>query len=145
MTRFILLLFLATIVLCCKKSTKPVVCETTTASITGSYHLTKYERVIYATGIPQDMTNTLSACELNAVYKLNADSTAIYTENGSCTGSGTGNWRLYNGSSFVFNFKSGNGMRLNTGMFNSWDCTNLVLMTAYPSTISNDRYTLTRF
>lgn len=142
MRQFLKYLPITFLLFSCKKNDTPV-CETNMASMAGSYHLTKFERVAFSTGIPQDVTGTLSSCELSAVYNLNPDSTATYSEGGSCTGSGSGNWQY--STNFIFSFKSGNGVRLNTAFFYSWNCTNLVVMTAYPSTVSNDRYTLTRF
>jgi len=112
-------------------------------SFAGTYALTKYEQVTFSTGNAQDLTSTLSNCELSAIYKLNNDSTAIYTEPGTCTGSGTGNW-IGSNSGISISFASGNGIKVNNTILISWNCKDLVLMTTYPNTVYNNRYTLSR-
>jgi hypothetical protein len=139
-----IVLLLATSILSCKKNNSKE-CQINTQAIVGNYHLTKFEQVNFTTGVAQDMTSTLSACQLSATYSLLQDSTALCTEGSGCTGSGTGKWSITEGLSFGFQFQSGDGVRLNAAMFQSWNCRELVIMTAYPSTLSNDRFTLTKF
>ena len=112
--------------------------------MTGRYRLTKFEWVYYNTGGAQDMSSTLLGCELSGIYTLKPDSTASYTESTGCTGSGSGTWSL---SSVILltAFTFGDGNRINLTYVQSWDCSILVVMTAFPSVEYNYRFTLTRF
>lgn len=130
----------------CKKSgteENTPACELSLSSVSGIYHLTKAEKVAFSSGDATDITSSISSCELNAAYELNLNGTATYTENASCTGSGSGTWTAGNGA-VSFNFTSGNGSRINSTSLVSWNCTTLVVITSTPSTLFNYRYTLTR-
>jgi hypothetical protein len=140
---FSTVLLIVCIVSCKKKDTNT--CETTMADIAGSYHLTKFESVSYNTGAAQDVTFFLTSCELSGIYKFNIDSTATYSELTNCNNSGSGVWTASETTFYTF-FTSGTGNRLSglTLSITSWDCTNLVLLTSFPSVDSNYRYTLTK-
>ena len=112
------------------------------ADIAGQYKMTKLEQVSYATGMAQDVTSTLSLCQLSGIYTLVADSTISFSEPGNCPESGTGHWNIDNGN-FIVMFNSGGGY-LRLTYIVSWDCKTLVLMTRYPNVNTNDRITLTR-
>jgi hypothetical protein len=75
----------------CKKNDNNIPgCETTVAGIAGNYKLTKL--VASANGINTDITYTIDACALNALYQLKADKTIVYTESGTCSNSAVGTW-----------------------------------------------------
>ena len=112
------------------------------AQIAESYQLTKFESVLYNTGAAQDVTSTLTNCELSGIYHFNIDGTAAYTESTNCSGSGSGTWSLSN--SLYTLFTSGDGNRISSTSITSWDCTNLVLITMFPSVTYNYRFTLTK-
>lgn len=126
----------------CKKSTATS-CETTMTDIAGNYKITKYESVSYNTGATQDVTSSLASCALSAIYRFNIDSTATYTELNGCNGSGSGTWAT-SGSGFHTAFGPGNGNRIDVTSITSWDCSNLVLTTMFPSVTYNYRFTLSR-
>ena len=137
------IVLLTSLLFSCNKSTVKV-CEKTIAGITGTYKLTKFELVSFDTGQAQDVTNTLSPCELSGIYDLRVDKTASYTEMANCTGNGTGTWGLTEGGILYTSFASGNGSRISNTSIVSWDCIHLVLITHFPSVVNNNRYTLTR-
>ncbi|MBL0358894.1 MAG: hypothetical protein IPP72_19410 [Chitinophagaceae bacterium] len=80
---------------CKKKDIAPVGCEISVTGIAGKYKLTKL--VASANGINTDLTSTIDACELNALYELKIDKTLLYTETGACSNSGTGTWDIIDG------------------------------------------------
>jgi hypothetical protein len=143
MKTFFLLSLFITCFLSCKKK-EATTCEITMTEIAGHYKFTKLEKVSYGTGEAQDITSTLTSCELSGTYTFNIDSTATYSESGNCNGSGTGTWDLP-GTWMYTAFTLGNGNRINATFIESWDCSNLVLITRYPSVNYNFRTTLTRF
>lgn len=126
---------------CHKKETTN--CETDITQIAGSYQLTKLEKVYYSTGAVQDVTNTLTSCQLSGIYHLNANSTAVYTEEATCTGSGTGTWRLEGTTPYIY-FNTGFGGWINSAPFQQWDCNQMIFMTYYPTIEYNCRFTLSR-
>jgi hypothetical protein len=134
---------LAIIIIASCKKKDIATCETTMAEIAGNYKLSKLEKVYYNPDAIQNVTNTLTPCELSAVYVLKTDSTAVYTEPGTCTGNSTGSWYTQGAGMFIF-FSSGNGSKINSASFTSWDCTSLVLTTMYPTVAYNYRYTLSK-
>lgn len=146
MKNIIVFLLLNVSLLSCKKnytttvSAVTTVCENTVPAIAGIYKLTKFEVVAYATGQSQDVTATLTSCELSGVYNFRTDNTASYTEMAGCTGNGSGTWSLTEGGILFTSF----GNRISNTSIVSWDCIHLVLITHFPSVISNNRYTLTR-
>jgi Lipocalin-like domain len=86
-----LALYLAIIIIGCKKNNGNLPgCDATVAGIAGTYKLTKI--VAAGSGVNTDITNTIDACELKAIYQLKADKTAIYNEPGSCSNSTVGTW-----------------------------------------------------
>ena len=113
-----------------------------TTQIVGSYHLTKFESVSFNTGAAQDLTPTLTNCELSGIYYFKTDGTATYAES-NCSNIASGTWNLSNGSLYTL-FTSGDGNRISSTSITSWDCTNLVLLTSFPSVEFNYRYTLTK-
>lgn len=139
-----LCVFSAVIVAGCKKENTSTVCETNMHAVAGMYHLTKMEQVAYSTGIATDVTSTLSSCDLQAVYQLKTDSTITYTEALPCSSNGSGHWQLGN-NNISISLSPCNGSRLNISFFSSWNCSSLVLVTAFPSALYNYRYTLTKF
>jgi len=114
------------------------------ASISGNYKFTKLEKVAYSTGETQDITSTLTSCDLSGIYTFKTDSTVTYTESTNCNGNGIGTWNLP-GTFMYTTFASGNGNRINATLIESWNCFNLVLLTRYPSVTYNYRFTLARF
>lgn len=142
MKTFILLVLVIPACLSCKKE-KTTACEISMAAIAGSYKEIKFESVAYATGAATDLTSTVSACELSGIYTFRPDSTATYTEPGSCTGSGSGTWETP-GTWMTTSFTSGSGNRIRGTFIESWDCSLLVLITRYPSVDHNFRFTLSR-
>ena len=140
-TFFLSILVISFVVSCKKKDTDT--CEITMAEIAGSYQLTKFESVSYNTGAAQDLTSTLPSCELSGIYNFKTDSTATYTELTNCNGSGNGTWSLSDAGLYT-SFTSGNGNRISSTSITSWDCTNLVLMTRFPSVPYNYRFTFTK-
>ncbi len=114
------------------------------AEIAGSYHLTKFESVSYNTGAAKDNTSSLTSCELSDIYTFHADSTAAYSELTDCNNNGSGGWGVSNATLYT-SFTSGTGNRISGTSITSWDCSNLVLLTRFPSVDSNYRFTLTRF
>jgi hypothetical protein len=127
----------------CKKH-KPVDCSETMNGIAGRYKITKIESVSYSTGSAQDRTTILTACQRTATYIFRPDGTATYTETGSCSGSGNGTWNFSN-RNFNASFNSGHPILVYPTVLVSWDCTNLALITTFPTVDSNYRFTLTRF
>lgn len=127
----------------CKKNEIPG-CELTTSNVAGSYHLTKVEEVLNPSGIATDMTSTLSSCERSAIYNFKSNGSATYTVNSGCSGQGSGTWAINEGR-FSTSLSSGNEWRIGSTAFVSWDCNHLVLITLYPTSVSNNRYTLTKF
>ena len=125
----------------CRK--KSDTCDQNMADIAGKYKMTKFEQVSYSTGMAQDVTSYLTACQVSGIYTLNADSTMIYTETANCTGSGAGRWNI-DGGHFYTEFNSGSSYLIHPTVIVSWDCNTLVLMTQYPNANTNDRITLTR-
>ena len=137
--------FSVLIVICivsCKKKDVNT-CHINMTEIAGSYKVTKLESVSYNTGAAQDLTSTLTSCELLGIYNFNADSTATYTELANCNGSGSGTWNLSEGGLYT-DFTTGSGNRISLTSIVSWDCANLVLITRWPSVVYNYRYTLTK-
>lgn len=132
----------------CKKNNTNT-CEQTMAEIAGKYKLIKLEQVSFKTGAIQDVTATLTGCQLSGVFVLHSDSTATYTELSGCNGSGTGIWNLSGGinssESLYTSFTSGNGNYISLTSISSWDCRNLVLTTNFPGAQYNNRYTLAKF
>ena len=132
----------------CKKNNTNT-CEQTMAEIAGKYKLIKLELVSYKTGAIQDVTSTLTSCQLSGVFVLHSDSTATYTELSSCNDSGTGTWNLSGGinssENLYASFTSGNGNYISLTSISSWDCRNLVLTTSFPYAQYNNRYTLAKF
>jgi len=126
----------------CKKRDSPA-CVITTAQIAGHYKLTKLESVSYNTGIAQDLTSTLTNCELSGIYNFNNDNTATYSELVNCNGSSSGTWALSE-TWLITSFTSGIGNRINGTLIESWNCSILVLTTQYPSVNFNYRFTLRR-
>jgi hypothetical protein len=119
-------------------------CDLSMITLAGNYQLTRLEQVAYATGIATDVTGSLTDCELPGIYNFKPDSTATYTEPAGCNGNGTGKWSIAE-NILTLSFSSGNATRLNFTTLVSWNCSNLVLITHYPSTLFNNRYTLTKF
>lgn len=126
----------------CKKTTTTS-CQATMTDIAGNYKIIKYESVSYNTGATQDVTSSLPGCMLSAIYHFNSDGTATYSESGVCDGSRNGTWATSN-SGFHSTFESANGNRVDATSITSWDCTNLVLTTMYPSVNYNYRFTLSK-
>ncbi|HET6995462.1 MAG TPA: lipocalin family protein [Chitinophagaceae bacterium] len=114
------------------------------AGMTGRYKIEKVESVSYNTGAAQDRTAVLTTCQRLGIYVFRADSTASYTGTGNCNGTINGRWYLTN-STFYIDFNSGNPGLHNLTALVSWDCTDLVLITRFPTVDSNYRYTLRRF
>jgi hypothetical protein len=113
------------------------------AQIAGTYQLTKFQSVSYNNGATQDLTSTLTNCELSGIYHFKTDGTATYTESINCSSIANGTWNLSNGSLYTL-FTSEDGNRISSTSITSWDCTNLVLLTSFPSVEFNYRYTLTK-
>lgn len=126
----------------CKKAASPS-CGTTLTDIAGDYKIIKYESVSYNTGATQDITSSLPGCMLSAIYHFISDGTATYSESGGCDGSRNGTWAASN-SGFHSTFESVNGNRIDATSITSWDCTNLVLTTMFPSVNYNYRFTLSK-
>lgn len=143
MKTFFLLSLVITTITACKKNESPA-CHITMTEIAGTYKFTKLEKVAYSTGDAQDITSTLSACELSGIYVFYTDSTATYTELPNCNGSGSGTWNIP-GTWMNTTFSPGNGNRINGTFIENFDCNNLVLITRYPSVTYNFRITLSRF
>jgi len=118
-------------------------CDQTMAAISGQYKLTKSEHVAYGPGTSEDVTASLTVCQLSAIYTLNTDSTINYAEPGNCTGSGTGRWKIDTGMLYP-EMNSGSSLLNHPTMIESWDCRTLVLISLYPSVDYNDRLTLTK-
>ena len=114
------------------------------AEIAGRYKITKLESVSYNTGAAQDITSTLTNCELLSIYNFNAGGTATYTELTGCNGSGSGTWNVSETGLYT-SFTTGGGNRISLTSILSWDCISLVLITRWPSVTYNYRYTLTKF
>jgi hypothetical protein len=142
MKTLLFLLLSALVFNSCHKNDVPG-CPLTSSSIAGIYHLTKVEEVLNPSGIATDLTSGISNCERTAIYTFKADGTATYTLNSGCNGQGTGAWRIDEGR-FSASLASGNEWRINSTAFVSWDCNHLVLITLYPTSVSNNRYTLTK-
>ena len=140
-TLFLISLVITCIVSCKKKDV--TTCDITMSEIAGNYKLTKLESVSYSTCAAQDLTSTLTSCELSGIYNFNTDSTATYSELVNCNGSGSGNWKLSETWLYT-SFTSGNGNRISSTLIESWNCSNFVLMTRYPSVNYNYRFTLRR-
>ena len=129
----------------CKKSNEVVpVCDISMGEVAGNYNLVKVESVQYSTGLATDITSTLPSCELSGIYIFNTDSTASYTELSNCSGSSSGTWEISNLWLYT-DFASGDGSRISPTLIESWNCSTLVLITRYPSTAYNYRFTLSRF
>lgn len=111
--------------------------------IAGTYKITKYETVSYNTGTLQNVTSSLTSCQLSAIYHFSADSTAAYAEPANCGGSSSGTWRI-SGSGFYVSFNSVNANLIGLTSITSWNCDDLVLTTLFPSVDYNYRFTLTR-
>jgi hypothetical protein len=127
----------------CKKN-GAAICEQNMAGIAGKYKITRLEHVSYNTGAAQDATSTLTSCELSGTYTLRADGNATFAESINCNGSGNGTWDL-SGGHFYISLNAGDGNQIGLTSVVSWDCTDLVLITQFPSVDSNYRFTLTRF
>ena len=139
---FVGILLTVFIASCKKEETRT--CKKNMKSIAGRYKLSKVELVSYKTGEAQDVTSTLSNCDLSGIYIFNTDNTTTYAEMGNCSGSGSGTWGLSGGNLFT-SFENGNGNKISPTSIVSWDCTNLVLITRFPTVEYNNRYTLTKF
>lgn len=118
-------------------------CKATMTDIAGAFKITKFETVSYSTGAAQDITSSLTSCQLSAIYQFNADSTATYNEPANCGGSSSGTWSV-SGSGFYASFNSANANRIGLTSITSWNCVDLVLTTLFPSVNYNYRFTLTR-
>ena len=118
-------------------------CQITMDDIAGKYKITKLESVAYSTGDAQDITSTLTTCERAGIYTFNTDSSAAYIEPNNCTGSGTGKWYTSN-MWFYISLTPSDASRIGSTLIEKWDCSNLVLITRYPSVNFNNRYTLTK-
>jgi hypothetical protein len=130
------ILGIALIVSCKKDVTKD--CRLTMPAIAGRYHITKLEQVAFDTGIARDITFSLTNCQLADVYTFSMDSIATCIPLPGCSNNGVGKWTVEDGhvSILLNNFPM--------TAFVSWNCSNLVMITLYPSTVSNDRYTFTK-
>ncbi len=122
----LILLALSIFAFSCKKDDAPKVCATTIADIAGSYKITKVMATISGFGTT-DITATAlpDACRQSGVYQLNADRTLIYSENASCSSSGSGSWNLSADSSITISHNGG-GLDFD-GKVKSFNCTNLVI------------------
>jgi len=112
----------------CKKSKDAVTCETSVAGIAASYKLTKVTSSTSGSA-ETDVTSAYSQaypCDFNGVYKLNADKTVVYTETGTCSGSGTGTWDVVNSNITVTTNGSGS-IDFSAAPISSWDCGTLVI------------------
>ncbi len=136
-------LLLITFFFSCKKNNTGA-CEETMSSIAGRYKISKFELVSYNTGQSQDVTSTLTACQLSGVFNLRADGTVSYTESADCKNNGSGTWSVSD-HTISASFDSGNNVLIEASHIVSWDCTSLVVITLFPSVANNNRYTLTRF
>jgi len=144
---FISIVVITGILSCNKKkdTTGTTPCTVTIPAIAGSYKLTKLETVSFDNKTIQDITSTLSSCDLSGIYFFNADSTATYSAAAACSGNSSGTWRLGGVTGFFTSFNPGNkGIGTTATLISSWDCTNLQLMTMYPTVAFNHRFTLTR-
>jgi hypothetical protein len=139
-----LVVAIALLISCKEKSiTDPAPCELTMQLFAGNYKITKLEKVYYATGIAEDITSSLTSCDLTALYNFKIDSTAAYSVGASCTGNTTGTWNISN-ANFNCSFASSQANRISNTTKVSWDCSKLVLITSFPSVVYNFRYTLSR-
>lgn len=109
----------------CKKNKESISCEVSVAGITGNYKLTKV--IIQMPGVPdQDVTSSVSSdCQRNGVYELKSDKTVVYTESGSCSNSGTGDWDVVDGKLTVYT--DGGSFDFASKSISGWDCTSLTL------------------
>ena len=122
----LILLALAIFVISCKKDDAPKVCASTVAEIAGSYKITKVMATISGVGTTDITSTALSnACRQSGVYQLNADRTLIYSENASCSSSGSGSWNVSADSSITVSHNGG-GLDFE-GKVKSFNCTNLVI------------------
>jgi hypothetical protein len=142
MKTIILIVLVAFSSISCQKE-KAATCEITMENIAGSYKETKFESVSYTTGVATDLTSTLSGCELSGIYTFKIDGTATYTELVNCAGNGNGTWETP-GTWMYTLFSSGTGNRISGTLIENWDCSNLVLITRFPSVAHNYRITLSR-
>src|SRR4051812_31315355 len=132
--KIFLIALLTVCIVSCKKNDSTT-CEITMTQIAGSYHLTKFESVSYNTNATKDKTSTLTNCEISGIYHFNTDSTATYWVT-NCSRVESGTWSL-SGSFLNTSFTSSDVNRINNTLIISWNCTNLVLITTFPSVDSN--------
>ncbi len=125
MKKIILGLIVLASIASCKKSKDAPVCETSVAGIAGNYKITK--AIVSVAGFPDtDVTSTwLDDCQKNGVYQLKADKTVVYTETGTCSGSGTGSWDVVSGK--ISLSTSGDSYDLASKTISGWDCSTLVV------------------
>jgi len=142
MKTFILISLVVTFFVSCKKN-EATICAINMTEIAGNYKFSKLEKVSYSTGIAQDVTSTLTSCELSGLYTFNSDSTAEYSELAICNGNSSGSWNL-SGTLLYTAFNSSNANRITGTLIESWDCSTLVLITRYPSVDYNFRITLSK-
>ncbi|MCW5915790.1 MAG: lipocalin family protein [Ferruginibacter sp.] len=115
MRNVLLAVLLISVIASCKKSKKNT-CEVSVAAMAGNYKLTKYSAKI--TSQPeQDLTSTLTSCEKSGVYHLNADKSAIYTNEASCADNETGTWDIVNGKISI-----DIGYGVTDLLVTGWDC-----------------------
>lgn len=143
MKSFLLSMLAIVLIVSCRYDMKQN-CATTMAAIAGRYHITKLEQVAFTTGVAQNITSTLTTCQLSDVYSFYIDSTATYTPLPGCGTNESGRWSVDNGYVSI-SFDPGNAHILSLTAFVSWDCSKLVMITLYPNAVSNNRYTLTKF
>ena len=130
----------------CKKSHDNPVCEVSVAGIAASYKLTKVVNVSGTTDV--DVTSTYQQaypCDFNGVYQLKVDKSVIYTETGTCSGSGTGTWDVVNNTITITTNSSGS-IDFSAAAVSSWDCGTLVIADTFTSggTTTTTKYSFTK-
>jgi hypothetical protein len=76
-------------------------------------------------GTTVDITSSLPACLLTAVYVLKSDKTATYTESGSCTGTdNSGSWDVVSNKLTI---DAGSITLIDDIPVTSWNCSTLVV------------------
>ena len=141
-------IFLPALLLCiffsCKKNDSNTGnCDKTVASIVGTYEIVKFE--VGFSGVFQDFTNQIDACDLDNKILLNGDGTTLTQDVGvvcNPSSNSTGTWSISSAGKMTINDNNGGPTDISTADITSYDCSTLVLTGADPGAPS-DQFRLT--
>ncbi len=119
----------------CEKDDQKPNCETTMASLAGTYKITAADYKLTANAPAQNvLTQMFEPCQLDDTQTIEANGTWTYTDAGvQCGGNQTGTWSL-SGNTFTIGGE--------TGTIVSYDCKTLVV-TRNSTVVTGDILTIT--